>query len=559
MALVSELASGVAVGTASDLSHSYLNLYLAGLKRDSEYAANYQNPNIVPTPGDILQAWYQGIISDDLAANSLRQYGIYAVKEAEDISKRQSSGHYLQLSTLWDAVLASKKPIMNVTEALTLFNRGVMNERDLRWHFKHAGYKDKGYQNWLMEFAKEIPGPSDIVMFTVKSGFEPSVQRQLRLNEEFPPAAYEWLSRQGLGYPFKVRDPYTNEVADTNWAQVYWATHWQNISPSQAYEAVQRLRPNRVEKYKELTPNVQPFTMDDVNLWLRINDYPPSVRDTLAALSYRVLTRVDARRLYARGIIDKAELSETYQDMGYTPVDARRLADFAEFEKQNAKKKTARVLTLAKVQALYLDGVLRDEDARIQLYRLCVNDDQKLAAFDAMPAGAQADTAFKDSCVKTQFGTLLLERHHSKLKRLVAAYKRAFLQGRIPADKVNANLLAVGLQAWKVQDLLDEWQLLLTTKQKELTTAQVISLFKDRIITLDVAAFRLRNLGYEVDDVDALLKKAQAEALAAQEKALAAQGRADARARKQLAQQQAKEQQKGMEGGQGGKGGRGKK
>jgi hypothetical protein len=69
------------------------------------------------------------------------------------------------------------------------------------------------------------------------------------------------------------------------------------------------------------------------------DDYPAFWRPRLLALSYNVLTRVDARRAYEIGQFDDKKYAAVLQDRGYKPSDAAALTAFAH---QNLVLKFAR-------------------------------------------------------------------------------------------------------------------------------------------------------------------------------------------------------------------------
>jgi hypothetical protein len=92
----------------------------------------------------------------------------------------------------------------------------------------------------------------------------------------------------------------------------YWAAHWQLPSTMQGFEMLHR----RI------------IDEETLRVLLRALDVMPYWRDKLIQLSYNPLTRVDVRRMYGLGVLDKDGVYNSYLDGGYSPENAKLMTDF---------------------------------------------------------------------------------------------------------------------------------------------------------------------------------------------------------------------------------------
>ncbi len=142
-----------------------------------------------------------------------------------------------------------------------------------------------------------IPGPSDLIRMAVREAFTPDIAEKFGQYQDFPQAFGDWGAKIGLS---------------KDWASRYWAAHWDLPSATMGFEMLHR----GVISNEELT------------LLLRALDVMPYWRERLIKISYNPLTRVDVRRMYAAGVIDKGQVTRAYLDLGYDQQKAEWLTDF---------------------------------------------------------------------------------------------------------------------------------------------------------------------------------------------------------------------------------------
>jgi len=149
----------------------------------------------------------------------------------------------------------------------------------------------------------------------------------------------------------------------------YWAAHWELPSPTQVYEMLHRLNPDvlklRKEAYEEMGLEEEKLKTDleTVKFYLRQADYDLRWRDRLLAISYSPLTRVDLRRVYDLGLIDRDELIARLMEVGYTKKDAELLAVFYD----ELKLPTQRQITRTVIKRSYQYGFITRTEAITRL------------------------------------------------------------------------------------------------------------------------------------------------------------------------------------------------
>lgn len=443
----------------------------------------------IPSPSELKLLGRQGILDADYAINGIQ---------------RHFWGDINAAVTYW----RTDEP-MGLSELIVARNREIITDDEFHKRIEWIGLVSPVGYKIADEFRKEIPGPTQLVHYVLRHGFEPSTIDKLHLMEELSQEYLDWMGKQGLNYTFTITDPLTGQKADTTWAKMEWATHWIPISPGQAYTMYQRLRPSRIEDYRKLGLAVDPFTLDDVRRWLRINDYSPGIRDYLAAISYQPMQTRKVANLYESGIIVEKDVAEYFQDTGLSPRDASRLARLATITKEDKKRKLLKENNLAHIKQAWLIGALSTDEAGILLYRLMLSATVDYDRFSQLDLGSQQGEALADPIV---FGTLTewdLELQISRLKEYIAALKKAYVRGIV--DKVGAitQLTRWGVNVQRIDDYMREWDVDLMASAKEVSKGEIIKWYRDSIITLDDAIFRLRNLKYSDRDIAPVLGEAQ--------------------------------------------------
>lgn len=301
------------------------------------------------------------------------------------------------------------------------------------------------YNNLYKELAYQIPPVADIITMAVREAFTPDIAARFGQYQDFPSELAVWAGKKGLS---------------KEWAERYWAAHWALPSPQQGFEMLHR--------------NV--ITNEELTMLLRAQDVMPFWRDKLIKIAYRVLSRVDIRRMYSLGVLDEDEVNEAYLHMGYNEKDAKRMTDFT--VKQTRTSLTR--FTPTSVITAYKDRLISDSDARSVLHEIGVKDSEITHIMEAAT----------------------YKREWDLKSDKVSAIGNLFKKQRENVDKTRADLRILGVPHDEIETLIDKW----TLKAKEeieptWTTAQTISFLKKGIITRARAVTELKLIGYNEERI----------------------------------------------------------
>jgi len=194
------------------------------------------------------------------------------------------------------ADLASEQRL-GATEVITLWLRKEIGDDELRVRLVQQGIADSQIPD-LKKLSYGIPGPGDLVRFALREAWRDDIAGQWGYDQGQPDAFKTWMAKQGYG---------------PEWAQAFWRSHWEIPSISMLFEMMQR----GVISQAQLVDG------------LKINDLAPGWIPHLTKISYNLLTRVDVKRALRYGLITPERALLEYQHQGYTDPDAAILRDVA--------------------------------------------------------------------------------------------------------------------------------------------------------------------------------------------------------------------------------------
>lgn len=372
------------------------------------------------------------------------------------------------------------------------------------------GWLNAAEREKLIRSADYLPPPSDLISFAVKDVYSPKKIGRAEMVAEYKEQGdlQDWFASQGIG-PVQIARR-NGEMISGDVGEAYWLAHYHNVSPTQVFEMLHRLRPDRVGRYKlkgaggaDVIPS--PVTIDDVRSLLKEDDYNPAWRDRLAAISYRNLTRVDVRRVYAsggfgvpRGIAGFApamggnleangeaekELVAVNEDAGYVHADAVRLAYFAakqytETALAPERKKQAR-LACATYQA---GGIGRDK--ALAAFRRATDSDERAAAM-------------LDSCD--------MERHLKELRAGIAAVRKGYLRGEFSDITARDSLGLLGVSQERQAEFFRLWRIEREAQGKQVAASVMCDWHSKGLIGIPEMRQRLLRIGYSTDDAERVI------------------------------------------------------
>lgn len=185
--------------------------------------------------------------------------------------------------------------VERLTEA---YHRGTLDNETYRASLARLGIRDTDIDT-IVSLSEVIPPLTDIIPMAVHEAFSPELARSLGLYDEFPEEFGVWASKRGLS---------------EEWAKRYWAAHWRYPSANQGFEMLFRGVINR----------------DQLSDLMKALDIPAVWRDRLLQIAYRPITRVDIRRIYKLGLIDREGVYKAHLDLGYAPDRAELMTQFTE-------------------------------------------------------------------------------------------------------------------------------------------------------------------------------------------------------------------------------------
>lgn len=340
--------------------------------------------------------------------------------------------------------------------------RGLITTADRNRMYNALGVSPERHA-MLEGLALAVAGPMDVVTLAGREAFEDEQARILDLDAEYNTVDWSWAELAGL------REP---------WRKFFWRAHWQPVATGQALEMYQRA------------------IIDDQQLdtIFRAQEYTPVWREKLRQLSFNVLTRVDTRRMHDLGVMSRDQVKRAYQDQGYSPDNAELMTQFSE--------------------RLVADHVQDELERRAGPTRRELLDAYR-AGLLARRSTRQAIMALGFSELHTDSALLAAEvdRERVRLDAIRDAVGRLFTTGLIDQPDATARLQAIGLDSEGIAWHLDAWHAAREVReltdaeraQRDLTKAEVLAGYRERLTDRSTAFGGLLALGYDQAESGALL------------------------------------------------------
>lgn len=549
--LISRIGAGNMVATETGVPLDYL---LTG----ERYLLQYSNPMFIPSQPEVDNAYMRGTINQD-------QWKCWT----------RANGNLPECRV---PILESESRKPDVLDLISLYRRGIIRSKEkLYEECRKVGVLRADDVDRFLRTTEQQVTISDAIHWNVRDVFDPTKQGLKEIKEEYKLAKDLQQVGRMIGYnPFEI----TNEKGERvtyDPVELDFIASYQEASPTQTYEGLHRLRPGRthlfeitipdkrIDELKIILPGTdmrptadgrgtivrpKPITLFEVAKNLKEHDYNPIWRAMLAAISYRVVGRIDLRRLYRIGAfgepkgtggfqllkngeylpVGKAEkeVTERYQDEGYSPTDATYLAYYTAFEwgeSATNKKRTKRIGYYCKAIKL---GVVTREDAIDKLQLITGSRDDAIEIAD----------------------TCELEHRLQVVTATIQAIRRRFLDGTSDVDDARKRLGIAGVANVRIGELLDLWKVQMQKRPKEVTAQQLCVWYNAGLIQRRAFARRLELIGYNEHDADVIIKHCELGELARSAKIRERQARAAERAKRTLltaAEREAKERVRAQE------------
>lgn len=328
---------------------------------------------------------------------------------------------------------------------------------------------DKDEQTIITNIVDRIPPIQDIIRFAVREAFSEELSAKYEHDVEFPKEVAEWSAKQGF---------------PEHWARKYWRAHWELPSVQMVFEMLHR----KVRK-----PDGTKFNVNDINDLLRMADYPRFWRGLLTQISYRVITRVDARRMYDLGIWDnlpdmtaEEKVKDVYMQMGYNEEDATYMTDFTVHYTEEKR----RSYTTTGLKKLRKYGIITEATFREKLKSIRVREDEIDYIID-----------------ETNY-----ELEDKRLDSFMNKAKAMYLNDRWDKSQVQIEMSKVGIHVSEPNNLFESWDYDKQSTRRVLTKTDIIRLLTKGVIKKRKDAYnKLLEYGYDELSANWLIDEAIAD------------------------------------------------
>jgi len=464
-------------------------------------SANLLAPMKHPSYKEVFQAWSAGLIPTSQFIGCLRTEGyditpeqinsmFFLKNETGSVDLQTNrTGLYRQVPQI--SLLQSLRWIPSITETNELWNRKLITEELAKHYYAMGGVLSPHEQEALAFTRFAIPSPSDLLSFAVREAFSPNIVEQFGYAKEFPLEIVPYMEQQGYGMklPFDRPPSATDNrgrkmEGRATWSDLYWYAHWTLPSPSQAYEMYHRLYADSRYGPSPSVAKGDTFSRDDLETFLRVDDYPKYWRDKLIAISEPPLTRVDTRRMFDLGIIDSAQVYHSYRNQGYGDREAEQLRLYTvEEKKQRTVRKVGR----------------RTEGFVCRMYSMGLYTEHQTLKFFV-------ELGLSPSEAQNRIDLCSLELRYKSTLGQIKAIRKAFMEGFIDDAETNRALSALGINQDMIAHYWSQWGLERVTTYRPLSTKMILDQYKAEIISSREATTRLRNLRYTLVDIGNMLR-----------------------------------------------------
>lgn len=335
-------------------------------------------------------------------------------------------------------------------QAVEMLHRGIIDQGTFNGLLRALDYAPT-WRDRLRRMSERIPPISDMIRFAVREAYDDQQAAALGLDADFPA---EFATEAALHGMNRER------------AEQYWRAHWRMPSAQQGYRMLHRGL----------------ITEPQLEALLRALDYPSVWRDRLRDIAYLVPGRVDLRRMFAAGVVDRAYVLAGYQRLGYTAADAEILTDFAVSSAaggEGAKQNTASEMLLE-----YETGFITEAQLR-----------------EGLGALGYAGPALEREVNVSYARAVRTER-----ARLVTALHRLYVARRMTEAQARERLASAGYADDATERIMPLWNAERDAAAPTLTAAQVRAAWRKGQYTEAEALDELDERGYTPDEARRFLR-----------------------------------------------------
>lgn len=430
--MVSGLAA-IAAAIAAPIARFLAN---EPVSRTALYTLNEQDPNMLPDPQTLTEQRWRRIIPEEEYKLSMKRQGF---DEAES-------------DKLFNTVQA-KVPIPDL---ISLHRRGIIDTSSFATLMKRHKLTEAQIEA-LQRTTEVLPGTQDLIKFAVREVFDTDVVQKFGMDMFFPPKFAEEGLKIGLQPEQAIN---------------FWRSHWILPSVSLGLQMFHRLRP----KFNPTNP------VDDaeIDTLLRIQDIMPFWIPRIKEISFLLPTRVDLRRMFVGGLIDRSLTKSVYEQLGYPENWAEKLTQLAEAIKQDDEFKLTKSLILDSMKV----GDITDVQA----------------------AGFLIDIGFSPDAAALTVSLELQKKKEKELNKRVELARDKFVKGFTSTADFDKELDSLNLMASRKELVLAEGLIDKEKRRKVFTKADTRLLFKTGGMETEEAILMLVINGYSQPDAERIIK-----------------------------------------------------
>jgi hypothetical protein len=368
------------------------------------------------------------------------------------------------MPVIQDYNAAHGRNIPPATLLIQLLRRGLISESEAALALRRAGYGGE-WIGALLATQEVLPSVSDMIRMGVREAFSPEIAGAFGQYEDLPPGLVEWAKKIGLS---------------EEWAGRFWAAHWSLPSTEQMFEMFHRGVIDR----------------ETLLLGLRSADVMPFWRSNLEQIAYRIVGRVDIRRMYQSGAISIDRVKQTYLDQGYSPADAAALTEWVRVTYQPGGEDSAvkrKDLAESAIKQAYARRLITRDAALEQLMELGYNEEEADFVLSIWDFDFFQNPDWRSDVNPKQLTRSVIEE--------------AYARGLIDANAAAAQLEELGFTPEDAALLLQLVDLKTSTDTADLEAAIAIEQFRAAVIDEAQLAASLRDLEIPEARIELLVQR----------------------------------------------------
>lgn len=396
-------------------------------------------PTDLPSAADTAAAWLAGTVDDSTAECWIRAAGTRFPE--------------------YSRVIEGLRSKLSAFQTGTLRMRELIGDQEYATRMRETGFIRSTDPVDVLALLKQIPPPTDITRFMVRDTADEQLVQKFGMDDDFDlkfsGILKDWTRWQGI---------------DDTYMRYFWRAHWSIPAPTQLFEMFHRLR----------------FRADDDPAAVRIQDITEALKQQdilpywipkFLAISFRPLSRIDARRAFQIGAIDIDQLRDAWLDQGYSDDNAEILTRFTDRNRLLALLRSPWINRFATGEATL-------EDLTVSLQREGMREGDIPVVVDAAQRRLSAQ----------------------RRKRCLASYRKRFLAGEFDGPDMISLLQSLGLSEDQISSITGGWECERSARGKEFGVGMLCKLLEDALIDSTDFVRRAERLGYNTDDAVVLYR-----------------------------------------------------